>query len=465
MNPRYFRTSIWLRWVIAVLAIFPQLSLLSSEMKPSQPNVVIILSDDLGYADLGITGAKDVATPNIDALAHEGVRFTNAYVTHSVCGPSRAGLVTGRHQSRWGHDSNWSDFGLPENEITLGGRMKSLGYSTAIVGKWHCGKAIYSNPNDDEIDSVRGFDEVFLTRHNATYFEEEFLDSRGTSKFAKLEDKTLYTPNVCADRGADFIRRHRDKPFFLYLPLNSVHENFYAPDHLEAPRKYLDRVSGITDKKRQLMAAMVIGLDEAVGTIMRTLRETGADRNTLVVFVNDNGGSLHLGPQVCFNTPFRGGKGDFTEGGLRVPMVMRWPQGLAANKLYPQPVSTLDLLPTSVAVAGGKIDANWQLDGVNLLPYLSGPITTPPHDILCWRRGSDGAIRQGEWKLVLGPGKKRALYDLSSDPSENVNCYVQQGERAASMEARWKAWESTLGRPQPIQPPQGFTAPWLKQAH
>ena len=453
--------------LVSACQLLPLAVTIAAEPAPAiqRPNVVVILADDLGYADLGYTGAKDVVTPNIDALAREGVHCTNAYVTQSVCSPSRAGLVTGRHQSRWGHDSNWSDFGLPAREATIGDRMQALGYTTAIVGKWHLGTAIYSNPKDDEAATVRGFDEIFLTNHNATYFEEEYLDSRGNGRFTRIDDKTLYTPDVCADRGADFIRRQQGKPFFLYLSLNSVHENFYAPEHLEAPPKYLDRVSGIADTRRKLMAAMVIGLDEAVGTVMRTLRETGADSNTLVIFVNDNGGSQHLGLQVSLNTPFRGGKGEFTEGGLRVPMVVRWPQALPAGKTYSLPVSTLDLMPTAVAAAGGSIDQAWQLDGVNLLPHLCGQTVTAPHDILYWRRGQEGAIRQGTWKLLIGPGQTRSLYDLDSDPGESDNRAIQQSERVAAMESVWKSWEVTMARPQPIFPPKGFTAAWLKQAH
>ena len=453
--------------LVAALQITLASATSAAELAPvvNRPNVVVILADDLGYADLGCTGSKDVLTPNIDALSRDGVQCTHAYVTQSVCSPSRAGLVSGRHQSRWGHDSNWSNFGLPVSETTIGGRMQTLGYVTAIVGKWHLGTAIYTNPKNDESATGLGFNEVFLTNHNATYFEEEFLDSRGNGRFARLNDKTLYTPDVCADRGADFIRRQKGKPFFLYLPLNSVHENFYAPEHLEAPQKYLDRVSDIADIRRKLMAAMVIGLDEAVGTIMRTLQETGADSNTLVIFVNDNGGSQHLGPQVSLNTPFRGGKGEFTEGGLRVPMIVRWPHVLPAGTTYSQPVSTLDLMPTAVNAAGGTIDPAWQLDGVDLLPHLRGQVATAPHDTLFWRRGQDGAIRQGTWKLMIGPGLTRSLYDLASDPGESVNRAIQQGERVAAMESAWKAWEVTMGRPQPIAPPKGFTAPWLKQAH
>lgn len=450
--------------LMAACQIAPLATAVAAEsVSPVQrPNVVVILSDDLGYADLGFTGAKDVSTPNMDALAREGVYCTDAYVTQSVCSPSRAGLVTGRHQSRWGHDSNWSNFGLPASEITIGGHLQALGYDTAIVGKWHLGTAIYSNPKDDEVTTIHGFNEIFLTNKNATYFEEEFLDSRNKGVFARLDDKSLYTTDVCANRGADFIRRQHGKPFLLYLPLNSVHENFYAPEHLEAPQKYLDRVSGIDDTRRKLMAAMVIGLDEAVGTIMRSLRETGVDRNTLVIFVNDNGGSQHLGPQVSLNTPFRGGKGEFTEGGLRVPMVVRWPQVLPAGKTYSQPVSTLDVVPTAIVAAGGSIDPAWQIDGVNLLPHLRGQVATAPHDTLYWRRGQDGAIRQGHWKLHIGPDKMRKLYDLSSDPGESVNLATQQSRRITAMESIWKSWELTMGRPQPISPPKGFTAPWFK---
>ena len=427
------------------------------------PNVVILLADDLGYADTGFTGAKDIPTPHLNALAARGIFCTQAYVTASMCSPSRAGLMSGRYQQRWGHDSNWSTTLLPVSEKNLAERMKVLGYTTGIFGKWHLGRFSMDLPKDDELDYVRGFDEVFITCHNAQYFKESFLDSKGSKRFEPIADPSIYTTDICAERSVDFIHRNKDRPFFLYVPLNAVHEDFYAPLKLEAPQKYLDRVAGITNVTRQLMAATVIGMDETLGSIVRALRENGLEQNTLIVFLNDNGGSLLFPEGTAFNTPFRGGKGNLLEGGIRTPFVLCWPGRVPGGMIYNHPVSSLDVMPTVIAAAGGDILPAWGLDGVNLLPWFEGKMNAVPHDALFWRTGDEGAVRAGDWKLLISPDGRRQLYDLGNDVSESNDLSGKLPDKVKELERRWANWSAAMGKPQPTVPPEGFTAPWLKQ--
>jgi arylsulfatase A-like enzyme len=462
IRPRLF-------WIVAIvlslsIADYPAFA---ASAKPGPPNIVLILADDLGYADLGFTGARDIATPNLDALAREGVRCTQAYVTASMCSPSRAGLMTGRYQARWGHDSNYSTLLLPPTELNLAQRLKALGYVTGIVGKWHLGQ-----PNKlDEMPLARGFDEAFLTAHNAQYFDESYFDSLGSAKFERLADQTLYSTDLCGARGADFIRRHRDRPFFLYLPFNAVHENMFVPLRLEAPQKYLDRVGGITAPARRTMAAMVLGLDDAVGVVMRALRETGLDENTLVFFLSDNGGVLQFVQQgTSNNAPFSGGKGTLREGGIRTPFVVRWKAHFPAGGEYSQPVSSLDIVPTAVAACRSSHPAprdeanpadlsrsdSSALDGVNLLPFLEGRTADDPHTALYWRVGERGVIRKGDWKLLHSSSSgARELYRLADDLGERNNLARQYPEKVAELAADWRRWNATMSAPQSIEPTKG----------
>jgi arylsulfatase A-like enzyme len=423
-----------------------------------KPNVIVFLADDLGYVDLGVQGGKDVPTPHIDSLAKNGVRCSNGYVSGAYCSPTRAGLMTGRYQQRFGHEfnepppPNREKFGLPLTETTFAQRMKSLGYATCAIGKWHLGFSPEFRPIS------RGFDEFYGTLANTPFFNPtNFIDSRLSPEVRKVEDKSFYTTDAYADRAVDYIERHKDKPFFIYLPFNACH----VPN--QATEKYLARFKDITDDTRRSYAAMLSAMDDAIGRVLATLRAHKLEESTLIFFVSDNGGPMtKMGQNGSNNRPLRGQKGDVYEGGVRVPFLVQWKGRLPAGKTYDSPVIQLDILPTAVAAAGGTVDTAWKLDGVNLLPHLGGTAKGQPHDTLYWRFGPQWAIRQGEWKLVQGfdyaqeqPGPVQSvkiepqprLYNLAQDISESKDLAAQHPDRVKTLQRAWKAWNAELATP------------------
>jgi arylsulfatase A-like enzyme len=437
---------------LAILLTAPALlRAAGSSPQPKKPNVVVILMDDVGFGDLGMTGCKDVATPHIDAVAAHGIRFTHGYVSASICSPSRAGLLTGRYQERWGHDGNECEE-LPTTEVTLADRMKQLGYSTGMVGKWHLGNSRGLLP------TMRGFDEVFSPNGNAAYFGARILDSRRSrTSLQPPADKLLYTTELNSARAAEFIGQHRHHPFFLYVAFNNVH----GP--LEVPQKYIDRItSPMANPDRRKMAAMVSAMDDAVGVVMEALRKSGLEENTLVFLLNDNGSYDHLvRAGVCHSSPFRGGKSTLWEGGIRVPFVMQW-KGRYPNPLtFAQPVVSLDIVPTSVAAAGGTVQTAWKLDGVNLLPYLDGAISEAPHPVLYWRMGEKCAVREGDWKMSIqgppGSDPKPRLFNVVKDEAEHRDLASAHPERVERMLADWKRWNAQLPPPRPGKEPSKET--------
>ncbi len=431
-----------------------------------KPNIVVILADDLGYSDLGVQGGKDVPTPHIDSIAKAGVRCTNGYVSGPYCSPTRAGLLTGRTQMRFGHEFNEGGpasrekFGLPLSETTFAQRMKALGYATGAVGKWHLGTTADHRP------MKRGFDEFYGTLANTPFLHPQLVDSRVGPDPKRVEDASYYTTDAYRERAVDLIRGWKDKPFFLYLPFNACH----VP--IQATAKYLDRFKEIQDKTRQGYAAMLSALDDAVGAVLAALRESGLEERTLVCFVSDNGGPMtKMGPNGSNNRPLKGQKGDTWEGGVRVPFLVQWKGRLPAGKVYEKPVIQLDLLPTAVAAAGGEVRADWALDGVNLLPYLEGKAAGEPHETLAWRFGPQWAIRQGPWKLVQGydydaPAQGPVnetkvtppmLFNLAEDVGEAKNLAAEQPDRVRAMRSAWETWNARL------QPPAWVPAPPRKQ--
>lgn len=414
--------------------------LTAAELIPvvSRPNIVVIVADDLGYADLGFTGLKEVSTPNVDAIVAHGVRFTQGYASAGICSPSRAGLLTGRYQERWGHDDNACE-DLSMTESTLGDRLKTLGYATGMIGKWHQGNT------PDLLPTQRGFDEVFHPAGNAVYFGARILDSLRGPDFQPPQGKQVYTTELNAARAADFITRHKNRPFGLYLAFNNVH----AP--LDVPQKYLDRVNTATsNSERKVMAGMILALDDAVGVVMKSLREAGVEQNTLVVFINDNGSyEKYVKAKVCDQGPFRGGKSTLLEGGIHVAFAMQWKARWPGGSTYDQPVIALDVLPTAIAATGGTIQPEWKLDGVNLLPHLDGKVQGEPHHSLYWRMAQRKAIRTGEWKLLVPVTTKQQpmkpqLFHLSNDPGESHNLADQFPDRVRTMQADWNQWASDL---------------------
>ena len=400
----------------------------------SKPNVVLIVADDLGYGELSVQGSKDILTPNIDSIARNGVRFTDGYVTCPVCSPTRAGLMTGRYQQRFGHEFNPGPqgaesnvFGLPLSETTLPQRMKQLGYTTGMVGKWHLGN------RDGYYPTERGFDEFYGFLGGA----HSYVNAKADTKNPILRGKTVvdelsYTTEDFAREACSFVDRHKEHPFFLYVPFNAVH----AP--MDVLEKYMAPYASIQDEKRRKFAAMLSALDAGVGSILSKLNEHGLTDNTLVIFISDNGGPTQ---QITSkNDPLRGFKGQVLEGGIRVPFMMQWPGHIPEGKTYSKPVISLDILSTAIAAAGGAIAPGDKCEGVNLVPYINREITGAPHDALHWRQGENYAVRMGNYKLVKQTDEPLALYELLNDIHEDNNIASQMPEKVKELQAAWDAW-------------------------
>jgi arylsulfatase A-like enzyme len=416
-------------------------SALSAESAPTarRPNIVLILADDLGYADVGFQGCKDVPTPNVDALARAGCRCTNGYVSCPVCSPTRAGLLTGRYQQRFGHEFNPGpmrtddSFGLPLSQITLADRLKTAGYATGAIGKWHLGFVPKFLPQR------RGFDDFFGFLGGAHPYLNLQADMpqpifRGTEPV----DEKEYLTDAIAREATSFVQKHRDEPFFLYLAFNAVH----VPMHTTA--KYLGRFPSIADPKRQKYAAMLSAMDDGVGRVLGTIHDLKLDEDTLVFFLSDNGGP----PQAngSRNDPLRGAKGSVFEGGIRVPFVIRWTGRLSAGSTYNEPVISLDVLPTAIAAAGVAQDRAKEhaLDGVDLLPYVLGKKKQPPHETLFWRFGPQHAVRKGNYKLLKRGAGDDELYDLAADISETKDLASDKPETVAELNKVYAAWNAQL---------------------
>lgn len=403
-----------------------------------KPNLVIFYADDLGWGETGAFGNKDIPTPHIDSLAKNGVKFPQGYVAATYCSPSRAGVLTGRYPTRFGHEFNSvaNKTGLHLNETTLAERLKSLGYATACIGKWHLGGGPEYRP------TKRGFDEFFGTLANTPFFHPtNFVDSRISDDVRKIEDGSFYTTDAYADRSVDWIEKNKSKPMFLYLPYNAQH----AP--LEAPKKYLDRFPNITDEKRKLFAAMMSAMDDAIGRVLTKIREIGQEENTLYFFIGDNGGPTQS--TTSQNGGLRGFKMTTFEGGPRVPFLAQWKGKLPAGKSYEFPVLNLDVLPTIVAAAGGKVDSAWKLDGVDLMPYLTGANKSRPHETLYWRYGPQWGIRHGDFKLVVSKGGsgEPELYNLAADFAESKDLASSQPAKAKELQSLWNKWSAEQAEP------------------
>ena len=395
-----------------------------------KPNVIVMLSDDLGYGELGCQGNKEIPTPNIDSIANNGIRFTQGYVSGPYCSPTRAGLLTGRYQTRFGHEWNGRgpNFGLPLSEKTIANRFKDLGYATAAVGKWHLGDT------PPYLATRRGFDEFYGTAANTAFFHPVLIDTRLSDEGRRVEDENFYATDAWAERAVDWIEKNRDKPFFLYLPFNAQH----AP--LQATPKYMERFSHIEDEKRRTFAAMLSAMDDATGRVLDTLRKHDLEENTVVFWLADNGGPTQS--TTSKNDPLRGFKATTLEGGVRVPFMVQWKGHLPAGKTYDRPVIQLDILPTALAAVGSEVSEEWKLDGVNLLPYLKGQRSDDPHETLYWRFGPQWAIRHGNWKLVRSriDGEQPRLFDLSKDIGEANDLAAAEPEKARELKALWDSW-------------------------
>ncbi|EMI55128.1 sulfatase [Rhodopirellula sallentina] len=417
----------------------------------AKPNIVLIVADDAGYADFGFHGSKVIRTPHLDQFSEQSMRFEQAYVTAAVCGPSRAGILTGRYQQRFGYEENnvpgyMSDsclpddeMGLPLDQTTVADRLKKLGYRTALIGKWHQGNAERFHPLH------RGFDEFYGFRGGArSYFafgpknrnprKEDRLE-RGLNSFAESDQ---YLTDAFADETIAFLRRNQASPFFVMLSFNAVH----SP--MQAEKNDLAKFPELNGKRRTL-AAMTLSMDRACGRVFDALAELGLEENTIVVFTNDNGGPTDS--NASNNDPLSGTKANHLEGGIRVPFLMRWPGVASAGSVFKHPISTLDLLPTFVAAAGGEVESLTSIDGVDLRPYVTGETQDRPHQTLFWKKEARGAIRDGDWKLLRYPDRPAELYYLPDDISEVNDLAAVHPERVRDMFRKLFEWEVTLKRP------------------
>jgi arylsulfatase A-like enzyme len=418
------------------------------------PNIVVILADDLGYGDLSYNGCPDYQTPNIDAFASNGILCTNGYVTHPFCSPSRAALLTGRYQQRFGHEENPDGddanprLGLPETEITLPQILKPAGYVCGIVGKWHLGVASNLHPLQ------RGFDEFFgFLGPDSNYYNANLL--RNETPIVE----TSYLTDAFTREGVSFINRHATQPFFLYLAYNAPHTPYDQP-----PAIYMNRVRNITDPSRQIYAAMVTALDVGVGQVLQALQTNNIVNNTLIFFLSDNGAP----PLRSYdsNTPFRGYKMNVLEGGIHIPFAVQWPAQLPSPLVYQKPVSSLDIVPTAAAAAGVSLPTDRIYDGLNMIPYFAQQQLGPDRTLF-WRwagLGSDGppgsedtiwAVRSGALKLVTErntTGQPPALYDLSNDIGESQDLALTRPGDVDTLQQLYAQWNtqtiSTLFRTQ-----------------
>lgn len=410
----------------------------AGETRP--PNVVVILADDAGYADFSVHGCKQFATPRIDSIAARGVLCRQGYVTASVCSPSRAGLMTGRYQQRFGHETNIpprysEENGLPVDEAMMPEILRGLGYRTIGLGKWHLGYAPKFHPLN------RGFDDFFgFLQGSRSYFpiEQPTRLNRLLRDREVIPEGFAYLTDTLGDEAARYIAAHRDQPFFLYLAFTAVHTPMHAIE------EDLAQVAAIERPRRRKLAAMTLALDRAVGKVLDALDAHGLSDDTLLFFLNDNGGAR---TNASSNGVLRGKKGSPFEGGIRVPFLVQWPGHLPAGKVFDAPVSALDVLPTAVAAAGLQWSPHKALDGVDLLPYLRGGKQQRPHEVLFWRIGGNRAVRQGDLKLVSHRGGPWMLFDLANDEREQRDLAGERPDEVSKLIALCTAWEQELVAP------------------
>ena len=443
----------------------------------TKPNVLLILADDLGYGDISAYKRDWIPTPNIDSLGKDGIRCTDAHVSASVCAPSRAGLHTGRYGTRHGSEFN-AGAGLNLDEKTLGELLKEAGYVSGAIGKWHLGMEGGRAPLQ------QGFDEFFGLKSGSLYISSKHPDAvngKGVSREAaprtgkrlrpvyrgnRIVEENEYLTEAFTREAMDFIRRHKEKPFFLYLAYNAPH----AP--LQTTKKYYDRFPAVTNQDTRIYAGMVSALDDGVGRVLETLQAEGVFDNTIVIFLSDNGCPNYIGTGCdgCSNGLLNGWKRYHHEGGHRVPFFIKWSGHLPAGLFYDKTISSLDVYPTLAAISGGSLPGDRRMDGVNLLPFLTGADPGIPHPELCWRAGGNFAVRDGKWKLIVANltkpeelaniredeggglldhppypgvsplGQHVMLYNLAEDLGETNNVAARYPEVVAALRQKWEQW-------------------------
>lgn len=418
----------------------------------TSPNIIIILADDLGNSDVGFNGCLDIPTPHIDNIAKSGVIFTNGYVSYCVCGPSRAGLLTGRYQDRFGFSRNPlfapndPEMGLPLSEETLADVLKQVGYKSLAIGKWHMGAHESLHPLKRGFDDFYGFlsggHQYFpeqLTLNNPFEAKAQF-DGYKTKLLRNFErvDEKEYLTDAFSREAVSYIEKNRENPFFIYLAYNAPH----TP--LQATEKYLSRFKNISNKKRQTYAAMVSAVDDGVGLVLSKLKELNLEDNTVVIFLSDNGGPEKTNGSD--NGILRGQKGDLFEGGIHVPFAMKWPAKIPAGMKYENPVISLDIFASVIAQTKTPVKTKNKLDGVNLIPFLTGENAHTPHDYLYWRKfdAKEFAVRLGEEKLLNTKGTVKLLFNLANDISEERNIAAKEEEQVKKLQNSFDKWHSEM---------------------
>jgi len=417
------------------------------------PNIILIVADDLGYGDVGFNGCKDIPTPNIDRIAKKGAMFTNAYVTYAVCAPSRAGMLTGRYQDRFGYSRNPlykpfdSTIGVPLSEQMMPEYLKQVGYKTVGLGKWHLGAHEKYRPWN------RGFDKFFGFiggghRYLPNEYDIESQDSannEGQSYRTKLvrndvvvEEKE-YLTDALSREAVSFVDRNAKQPFFMYLAYNAPH----TP--LQATPKYLQRFNHITDNKRKTYAAMVSAMDDGIGALLDKLEALNLTENTIVIFLSDNGGPEQ--DNASDNGQLRGGKGSFYEGGLRVPFAMQWPAQIKDGLVYNEAISSLDIFATIKAIIPSAPKPKNTLDGVNLLPYLKGYNKNAPHEFLFWRQFDQkkfATVHATGLKSIVTKDTAVEVFQLRTDIAETTNLKDVENPNLIKLDDARKKWANQL---------------------
>jgi len=476
------------------------------------PNIIVIVADDLGHNDISFFGggiAGLVKTPNIDSIGQQGTSYATAYAANATCSPSRAAIMTGRYPTRFGfeftavpvafaravsaghrdgplpvifHEEytndliDYADMGVPQAEITIADLLKLGGYHTMQIGKWHLGEAKPLQPNGQGFDEALGFlagGGMFMPPESPDVVNaklpwdpiDRFLwpnlpyavQWNGGQRFAPTGHLTDYF----TDNAVAAIKANRNRPFFLYLAYNAPH----TP--LQATRADYDALPGIKDHTTRVYGAMVRQLDRGIGRVLQTLKDTGIDDNTLVIFTSDNGGAFYTGIKDS-NAPFRGYKATFFEGGIRVPFFLRWPGRIAPGTTLPGPAHHLDIFATAAAAAGVPIPADRAIDSASLLAAPGSPTAAVPHDLLFWRSGATRAVRQGQWKLQVAARPNKAwLYDLAADPTEHRNLASVDPARVAAMRTLLRNHDRDMPKPlwpalidAPVRIDVPLNAPW-----